>query len=142
MDIRPFDISHFDAMELQDNGWLKREERARYAWLQESGVSYTLFLDGLPIYCGGLAESWPGVCDIWMLPSVDVIHKPISVVKAARWMLDDAIEKMLPHRIQATVKAADDRAVRFIEALGFEREGLMRAFSSDKTDFFLYARIS
>lgn len=142
MDIRSYDISHFDAMALQDNGWLKREERATYAGFQESGVSYTLFLDDRPVYCGGLVECWPGVCEIWMLPGVDVIRKPITVVKAARWMLADAIDKMRPHRIQATVKASDDRAVRFIEALGFEREGLMRSFSADKTDFFLYARVN
>ena len=142
MDIRPFDINHFDEMDLQDNGWLKREERARYASFQGSGPAYTLFLNDRPIYCGGLFVNWPGVCDIWMLPSVDVIRKPIAVVKAARWMLADAIERIQPHRIQATVKASDARAVRFIEALGFEREGLMRNYSSDKTDFFLYARIN
>jgi len=44
-------------------------------------------------------------------------------------------------RIQAVVRTDWLVAIRFIERLGFKREGLMKKFGPDGNDFYLYGRI-
>ena len=44
------------------------------------------------------------------------------------------------HRLQATVRDDFDVAKRFIEFLGFKREGLLKNFGPDRCDHIMYSR--
>jgi len=44
-------------------------------------------------------------------------------------------------RIQASVCASDVRANRYAQWLGFEKEGIMRKYGPDGTDYIRYARV-
>jgi RimJ/RimL family protein N-acetyltransferase len=45
-------------------------------------------------------------------------------------------------RIQASVHANDKQAIRYVEWLGFENEGLMKKFGPDGSDYYRFARVA
>lgn len=56
--------------------------------------------------------------------------------------IQQKLEESQAIRHQATVKVGFKRAERFLEGLGFQKEGVMRAFNPDGSDCSLYARIN
>ena len=53
-------------------------------------------------------------------------------------MQDDASLK----RIQASVHTNDQQAIRYVEWLGFENEGLMKKYGPDGSDYYRFARVT
>jgi hypothetical protein len=103
-----------------------------YAW---SGT-----IGGNLVGCAGLLPSWPGRATAWALltPALSARH-----FLRAHHKVRDVLEAALRagnRRIETTVDAAFDAGHRWVRALGFEPEGLMRAYSPDGRDHFLYAR--
>lgn len=102
------------------------------------GVAWTaLGGDGLPIACAGIVQTHEQRGIAWALLSAQalrefkLIHRVVrDVVNAAPW-----------RRIEMTVDASHGRAVAWAERLGFVREGLMRAYTPDGRDCFLYAKV-
>ena len=72
------------------------------------------------------------------LPPGAAAARPLGLTKAVKGWLDS---QKAYRRIQANVKADDERAVRWIRLLGFENEGLMRAFGPDGADFRRFVRL-
>lgn len=141
MEIVPFEIEHFDRMELPDGSWQRREDRAIFACYPKVGPAFTLMSGGVPICSGGIATLWDGVGEAWMLISKHVQRHPVSVYRSVLNGMNDIIEKQGLHRIQAVVKEDDRTSVRWIERLRFVREGILRQFGPDKADYVIYGRI-
>ena len=139
MEVVPFDISHFDTLDFEDRDMLSREYRATYESFGKAGPCFTL-MNNIPIFSGGIVINWPGCGSAWMLPSIHVEDHPASVYRYTEMMIKKYMEENHLHRVQASVKADDVKANRFVVNLGFQFEGLMRAFWTDKSDYFLYAR--
>lgn len=101
------------------------------------GVAYAAVLDGRTIACAGIAEAhrdrgiaWAMLADE-ALAHFRLIHRAVSrVVQNAPW-----------RRVEMTVDVNHSAGIRWAERLGFEREGLMRSFTPDGRDCYLYARI-
>jgi len=55
--------------------------------------------------------------------------------------LDRIIKEHNFKRVQSVIEPGDDRAIKFIEWLGFEREGLLRKYMPPEKDMLMYARI-
>jgi hypothetical protein len=139
MTLAEFDIADFDNMIIKDGCWARREDRPMIEIYASLGPAATLWHDGKIIMCGGIAcGAWKGLGDIWLIPSGFVNQCPLGVFKTAKRYIDDVIETLDLHRVQATIAESE---VKWIEKLGFVREGVMRKFSRNKEDRYLYARV-
>lgn len=143
MQLIQFEIEHFDMMKLDDNGYVSRESRAMFEAYPKIGPAITLLNDSLEVVaCAGVIVPYQGMGEFWMIPGSLVPKYGLTVSKEAKRFIADTVERFSLHRIQATVREVDQRAVRWIERLGFEREGLMKRYGSDGRNYFMYARVS
>lgn len=90
--------------------------------------------------CGGVTTRWKGTGEVWTLNSPIVKDYPLLFHKLMlRWL--ETIRKYHGlRRIQAVVEADNDTYVKWIELLGFKREGLLRKYYDGK-DFYMYAKV-
>lgn len=84
----------------------------------------------------------PGVIHFWALLSESVKKYPIdfhkNCLKVIAWY--EKTEK--PRRTQFEVRATYAKGCKWAESLGMEREGLMRKWGPDGSDYYLYARVN
>lgn len=114
----------------------------RIALQAENGVAYTGIDDeGEIILIGGVAFLWKGVGSGWVLTSELLLKYKAWFHRTIRDVLD-ATEKMYDlHRIESIILKDHEVSMRWAERLGFEQEGLLRKYNSQKQDHWLYARI-
>jgi RimJ/RimL family protein N-acetyltransferase len=67
---------------------------------------------------------------------------PFSAAKYSSLLLDHVQEDTDLQRIQASVHTRDKQAIRYVEWLGFENEGLMKKFGPDGSDYYRFARVA
>lgn len=79
-------------------------------------------------------------CWVFLLTSELVEDYSLTLVKVLKTFIRRGA-KLGVVRFETLVNAADERAVRFIEFLGFEREGLCRATGMNLQDRYMYASI-
>lgn len=89
----------------------------------------------------GLVEMWPGVARVWSLFSEALLadHPRVLSLHAKRDLR--LADQFGLHRIEATCSAGHAAGSRFLEWLGFSQEGLMRRYSLNGEDVYLYARV-
>lgn len=107
------------------------------ALVGQTTVGWTGLLDSEVIGCAGIAECWPGRAEAWTLLAVDAFEVFRHIHRTVRRVLADSPW----HRVEMKVDADHSAAIRWAEHLGFEREGLMRKYTADQRDVFLYARV-
>ena len=101
------------------------------------GKSYTVFdSDGVVQACMGMDEQWPGRALCWALLSADLRHLMLPISVRARRVFDESGYR----RLEAYVDPTFAEAIRWVELLGFKREGLMKKFTPEGDDQLLYAR--
>lgn len=110
----------------------------RYGLLLEenSRVAVSLCEYNRVLGCWGLLPLWSGCSEAWMLVSPEIGFGSLSVVRSIQGILDVAVE----HRIQTSVLASFDKGQKFIEFLGFQKEGLMKKYDARQRDHIRYAR--
>lgn len=107
---------------------------------EKLGQSLTALYGDEILCCGGIDPVWEGVGEAWTVNGPLTKVYPLTFHKTiARWL------KLLSRkyglvRIQSIVDVADPMHVKWIEALGFEREGVLRKYHWGK-DYAIYARI-
>ena len=111
------------------------------------GPSWTMigeeFGEDRPLLVFGIINAAPGVGTLWAYISDDARGHGVAMVKFGRARMDEAFEIMKYNRVQAVVRTDRPEYERFIELLGFEKEGTMRNGSvGGEHDVFLYSRIS
>jgi hypothetical protein len=112
---------------------------ADYAAMLAAGPGFVAYDAAGPLGAVGLAVRWRGNAAAWALLSERAMHDPVGgvmITAMARRMLEDAGFE----RIECHVEESWERAHRWVKALGFASEGLMRKFV-DGRDFRLYARV-
>lgn len=108
---------------------MKREDR-----------SFTLIDNGHLIVAGGIFEIWPGMGEAWLIPSDKIDNYKLKMIKTLRRHMDKIIAEDNLVRLQASVREDFPVAHRFIEFMGFKREGLMTNYGPDGANHILYAR--
>ena len=98
--------------------------------------------DGWCIGAYGLIVLWPGVARAWGMFSTQLLKNHGSVL--ALHIVKDLrrAEKVGVRRIEATTATNHMEARAFLRWLGFQAEGLMRAYSPDGADAYLFAKVS
>lgn len=118
---------------------VNRKDALKWARLNESeGPGFTAVYDGKIAACAGIRIYWPGVGEAWALYSEDIGYYHIDP-KIARDMIYNLMTEYKLRRVQTTPRADWDKGIKYVEWLGFKREGLMRGYYPDGTDCYMYA---
>lgn len=90
---------------------------------------------GVPVAIGGVREAWPNVGIAWMVGTDAVAQNGVGLTKLGR---DLMVTHGHLHRIQAM--SADFHTVshKWLEAVGFERGGVMRKYGKNGEDFIVF----
>jgi len=92
----------------------------------------------------GVIILWEGVGLFWLILANDCKKNGffgIMAISAIKSVFDELVEQNNLRRAQATVRPDFPEAIKMIEFLGFEWEGLLKQYFPDKTDAFMYGKI-
>lgn len=146
LEIVPFHPMHVALMELRQQERIYIEHLpdwdTRLRYMQVNGASFTALADGQVGASWGVIPMWAGVAEFWMLTSTLVEKHPTVCARVARTVIDSFATSEGSRRVQIAVNASDPRALRFADFLQFEREGVLRAYGPDGSDYIMMARIN
>jgi RimJ/RimL family protein N-acetyltransferase len=110
--------------------------------IEVEGLSFSALKAGKIIGCAGVYPNVPpGIGLAWMLLTWRGREEGLSVVHASVDLLPKIAEKGKFHRIEAAVRKDWPLAERFVEKIGFVKEGPLRCYDSKGRDYTRYARI-
>lgn len=105
------------------------------------GPAWTMEEDGEVLAVMGITAIASGIGLVWSFISDEARGHGKTMLKFGREKMKLALTEMRFHRLQAVVRADREEYQRFIELLGFEKEGLMRKGCANGDDLWLYSRI-
>jgi RimJ/RimL family protein N-acetyltransferase len=105
--------------------------------LVEGGPCFTAMDGDEVLACSGVIKQWDNRAIAWALISEYAGKHFIRIHKAVNRFLESTEFR----RIEAFVDADFEQGHRWIQMLGFEREGYMREFTPAGNDAVLYARL-
>lgn len=82
----------------------------------------------------------PGVMHVWAIVSQEVRKTPIDFFRSCIELLDYYEKKDKPRRIQIDIKDGCPELEKWATKIGFKREGLMKAFGADGSDYWMFGR--
>ncbi len=139
----PFRPEHLGALRLQAAQAYLQPLLARpeYGAALVGPNTWSGILEGRIVGCAGVLPQWPGRAIAWALLTRNLSarhflrahHKVLSVLRSAQ--RDGA------RRIETSVDSGFDAGHRWVRALGFRPEGLMRCYSPEGRDHVLYAHV-
>ena len=119
-----------------------RPEHKKYAYfLKRIGMSFTGIVNNTPVAAGGVFPLWDGVAEGWVLASKEIYKYPIFCAKHIKRRTEIIIIANNIKRLQTSVKADCDVAVRFAKWMGLKEEGLMKSYGPDGSDFIRFAKV-
>jgi RimJ/RimL family protein N-acetyltransferase len=116
-------------------------EKWAVGW-ETSGPSYTLVIDDQIVACAGVVLMNYNRGEAWTLFSPLINKYPKTCFKAIRDELRGIVSEHGLKRVQALVRPGLEVAERFVEHLGFEKEGVLVAFGPGGEDMTMYGRIN
>jgi len=122
-----------------DSKWIKLMGDAKN--LEQDNLSFTAISNNRPIVSAGMKMVWGKVAEGWVIGTDEMWKHPISVAKIIKRDFARIAKEQDIERIQTAVRKDFKTGIRFVEWLGFEREGLMKKWGFDGTDQYMYARI-
>ncbi|MBU7436518.1 hypothetical protein [Paraburkholderia fungorum] len=139
MIIVPFSPSHIDAFAVQSAQELMRPYFSReYAEAVAKTDAFTGFIDGRVVGCAGFIVQWPGRATCWAMVSHTVTKREWVEINRA---VQRAIDLRPEHRLEATCDSDFPGGHTWLRHLGFVREGRLVAYTPDRRDNDLYARV-
>jgi hypothetical protein len=140
--IIPFRIEHFYAIQERaevDNFELEFFIRANTRFLDRF-PSITAMVGETHIACAGFIPLWPNTAELWARVSPEAKPYKIEFNQIALNFISDTARAFRFTRLQATVDEQFMVARRWVEFLGFHREGLLEKYFNDR-DYIIYSRI-
>jgi RimJ/RimL family protein N-acetyltransferase len=104
------------------------------------GTAITAYLHGKPVACFGFMPIWTGVAEMWLLIEERGRKYGKSLTRAAMTVRDFAVLSNNLHRLQITVRCGDIRAVKWAQAIGFDKEATLYKYGPDGSDFYIFSR--
>lgn len=107
-----------------------------------NGRLYSLVApDGTILGVIGGVLIWEGVASLGSILTRDIVHYPVAMVRTTNRVIAAVMQDLNLHRVEMAVKKDYPVGQRWAKALGFEAEGILRQYSSDKTDYIMYGRL-
>lgn len=143
LEMVPFHPEHVKLMQIREQE-LKGIFAFEKAWegltkLHKVSIALTMCYDGRILGSMGFLDMWPGVCEVWVIPSRHLDRYGLVFARAVKRNLQTLIDDDKMHRIQVTA-IDDNRHNRWLEWLGFKCEGVMKNYSYQKQDFKMWSR--
>lgn len=141
MKIVPFRAWHLQAIKLQpaQGHFIGSLMDLNYGLMLEGTTAFTAMDDqGQVIACCGCEERWENCATAWALLSADAGKHMVWLVRAVRGFIWHAAPW---HRVEAAVDVGFDAGDRLVKLLGFQREGIARAYRPDGGDCTIWSRI-
>ena len=124
--IVPFENKHADQIleqGLNSEALELKPEHRKYAYfLKEVGMSFTGLVNDKPIAAGGVFHLWDGVAEGWVLATKDIYKYPVFCAKHIKQRTEIILQANKIKRLQTSVKANCDVALRFAKWLGLKEE--------------------
>jgi RimJ/RimL family protein N-acetyltransferase len=139
--IVPFEAWHLDQLQLQQHEIEMLDHKRFLANVFAPGNDCrSTFHDGKLLGSAGYIQPWPGVMEMFIIPSKYIFEYPHVAFRVCYRTM--SILKAHPdiHRLQSSV-LDDPTRVKFIEKLGFVYEGRMRLYTKNKQDYLMYALV-
>ena len=109
--------------------------------MKTKGHAYTICHKDEVVACVGVTRITTGVAEIWAITGTLVDKFPKDFHKLCLKIIEKAFENDKLHRLQCTAEVDYDRTIKWLERLGFEREGTLRNYTPDAKDMYLYSII-
>ncbi len=139
LELRPFERQ--DVFDVELDYELTKEARFGLS-NYENIAGYTMVEGDKLIAVGGAHIMWFGVGELWLLLSPEGKRRGGSFARLTKGIVDDICKDHNLRRMQASIHADDQNAIRFAEWLGLEHEGLMRSYGVRGEDYLRMARIA
>lgn len=144
LDVVPFSVEHLDLVDIRkielDNIFSLPGAKERYAmFAQVSAQAFTFIVDDVILFCAGIIMLWPGVADIWMIPSEHTKKHEFLFYRTVRGYLSVLPETFKLHRLQTT-SYDDTFHEKWMTKLRFKKEGVMHKYLHNKNNMVVYAR--
>ena len=123
---------------LMDHDATFKENRIDFAL---AGLSFTLLCNSEPVCSGGIIPVWNGNAEGWAIASKRILKNKIRSARLIKTRMDLLCQNNKIWRLQTAVKADFKTGIRFAEFLQYKKEGLMRGYGPDKSDYYRMARI-
>jgi hypothetical protein len=135
----PFEPGHLDLLDVQEaqRGTFPANDPAYGLSLLQAGPCWSVVECGSVLACGGLCVPWEGRAVAWA-----ILSQGVPVLALTRAVQHVLALPSIPRRVECFVDVSFQQGIRWAEMLGFQREGLMRAFSPDGRDHILFARVT
>lgn len=140
MIVLPFESAHLALLALQNAQVYAGPEILQPEYgdaLAAAGPCFTAQDGSEVVGCLGLIHQGHGRALAWALLSRDAGRAMVSMHRGVRQFLDSCGVR----RVEAAVDCDHGPALRWAHMLGFEVEGKMRAYTADRRDAFLFARV-
>jgi hypothetical protein len=142
MKVVPFRAAHLNDLRLQSAQAYFSSQILQPGYgemLERDSIAFTgVDANGQVVAIAGCAERWDGHATAWALMSCDAGPHLRFVMRALKGFLDNIAPWK---RIEASVDVGFPAGDRMLKLLGFEYEGLARAYSPIGGDCHIYARI-
>lgn len=109
--------------------------------LAEPGMSYTLLVNDTIVCSGGIYPLWTGVAEGWVLSTRRIFDFTLSACRAIKERTDLICENNKIWRLQTAVRADYETGLRFAGWLGLKKEGLMKKYGPDGSNYYKMAKI-
>ena len=143
--IVPYDRSHADEIltfgmndKLLEDDASSEEGRIDFGI---PGLSFSLFANNDIVLSGGITPMWDGVAEGWVIASKRIFDHKIKSIILIKKRLDLLCVNNNIWRLQTSVKEDFKTGIKFAEFLGLKKEGLMRMYGPDKTNYYRMAKI-
>lgn len=137
-----FHVKHLDVMDLRplDRDSVLALDSVRYILqnLPENSAATTIIWDGRILACAGFWSPFPGMAEVWLIPSIYVNQNKFGFVRIVNRYLEALAFTFKWTRIQ-TVTRKDQFHRRWMQALKFTEEGVMKNYFQGQ-DYILSAR--
>lgn len=141
MRVEPFHPDHFQRLEVQDHqaDWKRKIDQGDWAVLGQPPhrAWSALSDDGRTLACAGFVDLGGGKARAWSLLAGDAGRAMAGVTRAVMRALAEAGFR----RVDIEVAVGFEPARRWAAMLGFQCEGVMRAWLDDGSDAELWSRV-
>jgi len=139
----PFKVEHIEVMEIREyeiqTTFALANVQAGLKIFEQNKMAGTIICESRVIAIMGLQELWPGVCELWVIPSKHLHEYAIPFARTIRKAMESGILDNY-QRVQILAKD-DDLHNRWLKFLKFDYEGTLRKYDSLGNDMKMWARV-
>jgi hypothetical protein len=145
IEVRAFEPGDLALLELQPQQQMEMgalpDWRSLGAMLHGAGPAWTALLGGRAIGCGGFCVHVGGRAEAWCFMADGIPRAAWVALHRAVLARIPQLAALKVHRVEASTALGWPPGKRWLEMLGFESEGVLRAYGPDRRDFLRFARV-